>query len=153
MSRKVRDSIFEHIYCVCLNVSVGMVSSNSEIDPLLSASSSHLQYDTSHSTQNTPNLNDPLDPLHYHESMIKLYMKDRHIEILAIVEGTDATTGGVVQARHSYTLEELKWHAMFEPCVKVDEVDGSAVIDFSVFHQLRKVSSNSTYCGAVSSHL
>ena len=95
----------------------------------------------------------PIDPLHYHEHMMRLYMGDRQVEVLAIVEGTDATTGGVVQARHSYTMKEVCWHAMFEPCVHVDSADGSAVIDFSMFHALRKVSTNSSYCGAVSSHL
>jgi hypothetical protein len=62
------------------------------------------------------------------------------------------STGGVVQARHSYTVAEMEWNAMFVPCVSVGP-DGAAVIDFSKFHSLKKVSSNADHCGVVSSHI
>ena len=41
--------------------------------------------------------------------MIQAFMRDRRIEVVAIVEGTDATTGGAVQSRHSYTADEIIW--------------------------------------------
>ena len=44
--------------------------------------------------------------------MIQTYMRDRRMEILAIVEGMDAATGGVVQARHSFVCDDI---AHFRP--------------------------------------
>ena len=41
--------------------------------------------------------------------MVQAFMQDRRIEVVAIVEGTDATTGGAVQSRHSYTFDEIVW--------------------------------------------
>ena len=41
--------------------------------------------------------------------MVRSFMQDRSVEVVAIVEGTDATTGGAVQTRHSYTFEEIVW--------------------------------------------
>jgi hypothetical protein len=66
--------------------------------------------------------------------MVMRFFHDRAIEIIALVEGQDSTTGGVVQARHSYKVNEILWNTSFLPCVLQDEEDGSAVIDFSLFH-------------------
>ena len=75
-------------------------------------------------------------PAQAHErSMIQRYMLDRSIEVIAVVEGVDAATGGVVQARHSYTSAEIKWHHALVPCVFTDP-EGFAMIDFSLFHHL-----------------
>lgn len=57
-----------------------------------------------------------------------------------------------MQARHSYTVSEMEWNAMFVPCVSQGQ-DGSAVIDFSKFHSMRSVSLNASHCGVVSSHI
>ena len=84
--------------------------------------------------------------------MIQQYMIDRKMEIFAIVEGIDSTTGGSCQARHSYIPTEVAWNQSFVPCVFEDERDGSAVIDFSVFHDLIDVPSNTTTCGHTSSY-
>ena len=84
--------------------------------------------------------------------MIQQYMIDRKMEIFAIVEGIDSTTGGSCQARHSYIPTEVVWNQSFVPCVFEDERDGSAVIDFSVFHDLIDVPSNTTTCGHTSSY-
>ena len=65
-------------------------------------------------------------------------MQDRRVEILVIVEGIDAATGGTVQARHSYTTEDIVWNHTFPPCVREDH-DGAALIDFSLFHHLEPV--------------
>ena len=70
----------------------------------------------------------------------------------AIVEGIDATTGGPCQARHSFIPSEIEWDKSFAPCVFEDERDGSAVIDFSVFHDLVDVPSNASTCGHTSSY-
>jgi hypothetical protein len=78
------------------------------------------------------------DPLKRHseeKEVLSAFMLDRRVEIVAIVEGTDATTGGTVQARHSYTSDDIVWDHTFVSCVGED-ADGSALIDFSVFHDI-----------------
>lgn len=82
------------------------------------------------------------------KGMIQRYMADRRMEIFAILEGTDSTTGGPCQARHSFLCSEIEWDRTFAPCVSEDENDGAAVIDFSVFHDLIDVSINASYCGS-----
>ena len=86
------------------------------------------------------------------KDMIALFMADRKMEIMAIVEGIDATTGGVVQARHSFVCSEIEWDKSFAPCVFEDKGDGSAVIDFSVFHHLVDVSEDAAHSGPIPSH-
>ena len=55
------------------------------------------------------------------QQMVDRYLADRKIEIIAIVEGVDSTTGGNVQARHSFTVSEIEWHKSFVNCVEPDE--------------------------------
>lgn len=86
------------------------------------------------------------------KDMVAFYMSDRKMEIMAVVEGIDATTGGVVQARHSFIPSEVQWDKSFAPCVFEDRTDGSAIIDFSVFHDLVTVAENAPYAGPISSH-
>ena len=66
--------------------------------------------------------------------MVMRFIADRSIEIVVLVEGNDSTTGGVVQARHSYTGDDIQWNTSFVQCVLQDEDTGGAVIDFSLFH-------------------
>lgn len=82
-------------------------------------------------------------PAQAHERLvIQKYMLDRSIEVIAVVEGVDAATGGVVQARHSYTSAEIKWNCALVPCVLTDP-EGFAMIDFSLFHHLEPASIDS----------
>lgn len=85
--------------------------------------------------------------------MTQLFMHDRRVEIVAIVEGVDAASGGVVQARHSFTCDEIRWDKAYKPCVFEDKEDGSAVIDFSLFHELIDVSDDASFAGPISSQL
>lgn len=86
--------------------------------------------------------------------MIQSYLSDRKCEIVAIVEGMDAATGGVVQARHSYTFDEIKWHHGYSTCLSEDkEESGFAIIDFAKFHSLVPVSVDATFAGVVSSQV
>ncbi len=90
------------------------------------------------------------------------HWNQNHIEIVAILEGVDPTSSGALQARHSYlacggssscnngssssnngssssnngssSSSEVIWHKTFAPCVFHDSEDGTAVIDFSKFH-------------------
>ncbi|KAJ1417231.1 hypothetical protein B484DRAFT_434315 [Ochromonadaceae sp. CCMP2298] len=68
--------------------------------------------------------------------MVQLFMRDRQVEIIVVVEGVDAATGGMVQARHSYTCDEIEWDKSFVGCVSRDPLDGCTTIDFSRFHDL-----------------
>jgi hypothetical protein len=70
--------------------------------------------------------------------MVMRFIADRSIEIVVLVEGNDATTGGVVQARHSYIGDEILWNTSFVPCVLQDENTGGAVIDYSLFHHTER---------------
>jgi hypothetical protein len=85
--------------------------------------------------------------------MIQKYMKDRHIEVIAVVEGMDSATGGVVQARHSFIIDEIKWNRTFEPCVHEDSEEGVAVIDFSSFHKVKRVPADSAFPGLLASYI
>jgi potassium inwardly-rectifying channel subfamily J len=69
------------------------------------------------------------------QASVMQFMRDRRAEVVVIVEGTDAATGGTVQARHSYILDDIAWNHKFPPCVREDK-DGAALIDFGVFHQV-----------------
>lgn len=56
-----------------------------------------------------------------HESaydQIKLFMMDRDVELVVLVEGTDELTGSALQARHSYRWDDIEWDHTFAPCVR-----------------------------------
>ena len=57
------------------------------------------------------------------------------VEVVALIEGIDATTSCTIQARHSYTVDDMLWDCDFAPCVTATSV-GSACIDFAKFHQV-----------------
>eukprot|EP01031_Cornospumella_fuschlensis_P024997 gene24997-30196_t len=85
------------------------------------------------------------------KTMIQRFLADRKIEIIAIVEGVDSATGGNVQARQSYTIEEIEWDKCFEYCMFEDPDDGVTTIDFDLFHKLRDVPKDAAYSGAIPS--
>ena len=49
------------------------------------------------------------------------FLMDRQAEIILLVEGTDELTGAIIQARHSYTSDEVQWDHSFAPCVFPNE--------------------------------
>jgi len=55
------------------------------------------------------------------------------LEIIAVVSGTCPVTGTSLEARQSYTLEEIVWSSRFEPCISL--VDGAHCVDFDAFHR------------------
>ena len=83
--------------------------------------------------------------------MVQSFMMDRHMEVIAVVEGVDSATGGNVQSRHSYVFDEIQWNRTFVPCVYEDVEQGIPVIDFSVFHKLQPVYNDSAFPGVVAS--
>jgi hypothetical protein len=84
--------------------------------------------------------------------MIQKFMIDRRAEIIAVLEGVDTATGGVVQARHSYISSDVQWNKSFVPCVFEDQ-DGAAIIDFSLFHDLKEASYDAAFVGSIPSAL
>jgi hypothetical protein len=76
------------------------------------------------------------------------------IEIVAVLEGTQPATGSVIQvrvdrdhpissiriqARTSYTSDEIKWGHQFERLVTYQKLNGSYEIDFGKFHSTTAV--------------
>ena len=88
------------------------------------------------------------------------FLRDGAAEIVVMVEGTDELTGHSLQARHSYSVEDVAFDHTFGSCVEPWTTDcdtsrrsclprrhGDPVvrIDFSKFHDLKPVDSNGTY--------
>jgi hypothetical protein len=96
-----------------------------------------------------------LEEFRNERKMLDYFMWDRRMEIIVVVEGTDAATGGTVQARHSYSVraEDIKWHYSFEKCVYEDPDDGSAVIDFGKFHELKVAPVDTSSSGILASYM
>ncbi len=63
------------------------------------------------------------------------HLNSADLEIIVLVEGIDALTSYTIQARHSYTVEDIEWDATFASCVYPDE-DNIPHIDFNRFHKL-----------------
>merc|ERR1712130_901277 len=45
------------------------------------------------------------------------YWEEHDIEVLCIMEGVDAATSTSIQARHSYTIDDMVWDHEFAQCV------------------------------------
>lgn len=85
---------------------------------------------------------------------IQAYLRLSRAEVVAVVEGMDAATGGVVQARHSFIEQEIQWHKTFAPCVFEDPAEnGVALVDFAKFHKLLPAPVDARTAGAVSSQI
>jgi hypothetical protein len=74
-------------------------------------------------------------------------LAESHLEIVAIVEGTDTISGGAVQARHSYLARDILWDHNFSSCVSKG-ADGFAVINFDVFHSTFPVQNELLRCSS-----
>jgi hypothetical protein len=61
---------------------------------------------------------------------VRAYWLDRNMEVIVIVEGTDELTGACIEARHSYTVDDVAWNHSFAPCT-----DATATVDFARFHE------------------
>ena len=56
------------------------------------------------------------------------WLKDTETEIVVLVEGIDATTSYTIQARHSYTWEELVWDATFAQTVRTSSAYSGCIL-------------------------
>lgn len=62
-------------------------------------------------------------------------VRSGQLEVLCLVEGIDPSTSMTLQARHSYTSDDLVFNAAFQRCV-TRAADGKCEIDFEAFHQI-----------------
>lgn len=69
---------------------------------------------------------------------IQYHLMQSELEILVVLEGIDGPTSATMQARHSYTRDDIRYDHGFVPCVGRNEI-GGALIDFDKFHLLRPV--------------
>jgi len=56
-------------------------------------------------------------------------------EVICLVEGEDAISSNTLQARHSYTVNDIVVNGSFQRCVSRDQ-DGTCVVDFERFHEI-----------------
>lgn len=68
------------------------------------------------------------------------------LEILVVFEGTIESTGQPVQAKSSYTSQEILWGHRFEQLMEYRENKQGFVIDYSKFDKTRRV--NTPLCSA-----
>ena len=65
--------------------------------------------------------------------LVKEHMIRTNAEVLVLIEGVDPTTSDTVQARQSYTVDDICWDATFVPCAR-RQTDGGIRIDFDQLH-------------------
>ncbi|CAE7039395.1 KCNJ9 [Symbiodinium natans] len=56
-----------------------------------------------------------------------------YLEILVVVSGSCPITGNSLEARHSYSKENLRYKSRFAPCVRI--LEGAHQVDFEAFHE------------------
>jgi hypothetical protein len=68
------------------------------------------------------------------------YFKESELEIVVLLEGVDPVTANTLQARHSYTAEDVVWGQRPVQCVFRAPNDNPAstksgcMVDYSKFH-------------------
>jgi inward rectifier potassium channel len=65
-------------------------------------------------------------------------MRERQIEILILLSGTDETLADIIYARHSYTPEDLRWDHKFVDVLSITP-SGHRVVDLTRFHDTEPV--------------
>ena len=61
-------------------------------------------------------------------------LRQKRVEILAVMKGLDETFASTIHARGSYTAEQIVWNRAFTDIVTTDQ-DGRRLLDFRRFHQ------------------
>lgn len=78
------------------------------------------------------------------KSQILNHMRRSELEVIVILEGIDSLTSNTMQARHSYTEDEVAFDATFDRCV-VNTPEGLC-IDFDRFHVLKPAPQDADQC-------
>lgn len=81
-------------------------------------------------------------------SQIMHHLRNSELEVIVVLEGIDASTSNTMQARHSYTDEDIVWDSMFENCVT--KTPKGVHINFDKFHTLKPVLDDVQRCTSVS---
>lgn len=76
------------------------------------------------------------------------HLRRSELEVIVILEGIDGSTSNTMQARHSYTDEDIAWDATFENCVT--KTPDGVHINFNRFHLLKPVPEDVARCKSVS---
>ena len=76
------------------------------------------------------------------KSDLRHWLASTCTEIIVVLEGIDPLTSATLQARHSYSVDDIIFDHWFAPCVSAAD-DGTAEIDFSKFHKLDPVTNGS----------
>ena len=64
---------------------------------------------------------------------IKIFNQSCGVEIIVLLEGIDAVTSDTIQARYSYTYDDIVWDRSFAPIVSEDD-KGVIEVDYTRFH-------------------
>lgn len=75
---------------------------------------------------------------------VKAHLRERpFLEVLVLLSGTEDATASSIEARHSYTLQDIFWNKAFKTCVSIDPT-GFHCINFNHFHTTTRMESDLT---------
>jgi len=67
-------------------------------------------------------------------SQVRHYLESSpYLEVLVLLGGTEDMSASSIEARHSYTLDDIFWNRAFATCVSIDS-KGYHCIDFHAIH-------------------
>lgn len=75
-------------------------------------------------------------------SLISDFLLEGHIEVVAVLEGTEATTACVMQKLGSYCHDDIDFDATFEQCITRDKSKGYPIVDYDKFDETVPFSPN-----------
>eukprot|EP00644_Phytophthora_capsici_P003461 jgi/Phyca11/535053/estExt2_fgenesh1_pg.C_PHYCAscaffold_310037 len=78
------------------------------------------------------------------KAQIMNHLRKSGLEVVVILEGIDSSTSNTMQARNSYTDEDIAWDATFERCVL--KTSTGLCIDFDRFHLLKPAPMDAKHC-------
>lgn len=81
-------------------------------------------------------------------AQIEHHLRKSELEVIVVLEGIDGSTSNTMQARHSYTDDDMVWDATFETCVS--KTPHGIHIDFDKFHLLKPVPEDVSRCKSAS---
>ena len=74
------------------------------------------------------------DESSFSRGAIEAFMRSSQLEVVVLVEGIEPATSDTIQARHSYTVDEIVWDHTFLPCLT--RTSSGCTVDYSRFHKL-----------------
>lgn len=80
------------------------------------------------------------------KAQIMRHLRTAEVEVVVILEGIDGSTSNTMQARHSYTDEDIAYDHTFANCVS--KTAEGVVINFDKFHMLKPVPEDVSACSS-----